>query len=406
MKQNPLLIPTYKLPLIKRVAQNYPYYRALFWIMLTSLILFPTMATHEWDTIWLIYFSPFILITLWQIASAIFAVTYKSKYLIFKENSKSSPVHSTIDTGAPGTGKSLHAHAETNAMAEGSWEKLSEEYWFLLSRKNKEGYVLTEDDKEIIEAYEYYLNNPGIPCYATNIPVWSEKYRRYSYKFVPDHLKQLSRCPYRLAGWYDEIGTAFDPKLHLDSKNLMNSQEISDSCRYSRQFVELRFVGTEQDGSNIFINLRRVVGLQRLFTETKICLKPKILTWIYKKLMAHFTRKMSLKQSKAFSKFMRLYKKFLSNCGFFKLKYKLIGNTENGAMIDVTGGKNKVTYLPCAFDCVYETRAFRSAYACKDQPINMEVWKNIKLLKNDAIKFLRATNFYEREKCKKGEKDE
>lgn len=121
--------------------------------------------------------------------------------------------------------------------------------------------------------------------------------------------------------------------------------------------------------------------------------------------MAHFTKKMSIKESKHFSSFMRLYKKFLANCGFFRLKYRLISNTETGSTIDVTGQtRNKTIYLPCAFDSIYETRAFRSSYGAKDKPLDLGVWSDLKMLKNDAMKFLRATNFYERQK-KKEEKE-
>ncbi len=401
IKKNPLIVPTYKMPLIKRVAQNYPYYRALFWVVLALCIIIPTMASYSWDTIWLLYFSPFEVIAIWQLVIAIFSVTFKTKYERFIEISKNNPSHATVNTGPPGSGKSLEARAEVSAMGQGSWEKLSEEYWFILNKKRKNSEQLTDDEKEIVEAYEFNVNSGGIPCVGTNIPMYSEKYRRYAYKIVPEHVKQEKKLPFRMSFWIDEIGTVFDPKLHLDSGNLAKSKEIGDFCRFDRQFGEYRFIGTEQEASNIYKDIRRVVGLQRLFVETKVVLKPKILSWIYKKLMNHFTKKMSVKQSKYFSSFMRLYKKFLANCGFFRLKYRLISNTETGATIDVTGStRNKTIYLPCAFDSIYETRAFRSSYACKNENIDIEVWKDLKMLKSDAVKFLRATNFYERQKQK------
>ena len=404
-KKNPLIVPTYKLPLIKRVAQSYPYYRALFWLVVVTSIILPTMAFNNWETIWLLYFIPLEVLAIWQIVTAIFAVSYKAKYAMFVEQAKYNPSHATINTGAPGTGKSLEARAEVSAMGQGSWEKLSEEYWFVLSKEQKTPDLLTDDDKEIIEAYEFNVKSGGIPCVGTNIPMYSEKYRRYAHKIEPEHVKQEKRLPYRIAFWMDEIGTVFDPKLHLDSGNLAKSKEIGDFCRFDRQFGEFRFVGTEQEASNIYKDIRRVVGLQRLFSETKIVLKPKILSWIYKKLMAHFTKKMSIRQSKYFSSFMKLYKKFLANCGFFRLKYRLISNTETGPTIDVTGQtRNKTIYLPCAFDSIYETRAFRSSYGAKDKPLDLEVWSDLRMLKNDAMKFLRATNFYERQK-KKEEKE-
>lgn len=404
-KKNPLIVKTYKLPLIKRVAQNYPYYRALFWLVVVTAIIVPTMAANNWDTIWLLYFIPLEILVVWQIVTAIFTVTYQAKYAMFVEQAKHNPSHATINTGAPGTGKSLEARAEVSAMGQGSWEKLSEEYWFVLDKKQRTPELLTDDDKEIIESYEFNVNSGGIPCVGTNIPMYSEKYRRYAHKIVPEHVKQEKRLPYRIAFWIDEIGTVFDPKLHLDSGNLAKSKEMGDFYRFSRQDGEFRSIATEQEASNIYKDIRRVVGLQRLFTETKIVLKPKILSWAYKKIIAHFTKKMSTRQSKHFSAFMRLYKKFLANCGFFKLKYRLISNTETGATIDVTGqNRNKIIYLPCAFDSIYETRAFRSSYLAKDKPIEIEVWSDLRMLKSDAMKFLRSTNFYERQK-KKEEKE-
>ena len=172
-KKNPLIVKTYKLPLIKRVAQNYPYYRALFWLVVVTAIIVPMMAADNWDTIWLLYFIPLEILVVWQIVSAIFTVTYKAKYAMFVEQAKNNPSHATINTGAPGTGKSLEARAEVSAMGQGSWEKLSEEYWFVLDKKQRTPELLTDDDKEIIESYEFNVNSGGIPCVGTNIPMYS-----------------------------------------------------------------------------------------------------------------------------------------------------------------------------------------------------------------------------------------
>ena len=90
-KKNPLIVKTYKLPLIKRVAQNYPYYRALFWLVVVTAIIVPMMAADNWDTIWLLYFIPLEILVVWQIVSAIFTVTYKAKYAMFVEQAKNNP---------------------------------------------------------------------------------------------------------------------------------------------------------------------------------------------------------------------------------------------------------------------------------------------------------------------------
>lgn len=386
----PIKIPTYNLPLYKRVAKHYNVCKYIFGAVLYALIILIALWANSWNAIWLLYFLPFEILLVYCVVRLFTCYHHGHKYAIWREEMKETQNHASIYSGPPGSCKSLTACYSVEAMQEGSWQELQFEYWLLCSRLTKKDYVMTDDDREIFDTYRYYVEHDGVPCLATNIPFYSYTYKRFSYKFGPSYLKQERRLPYRLSGLYDEIGTVFNPQLAHDKGDKMKSLEMADTARFCRHFAELRFIGTEQDPNNVYINIRRDVGLNRVYLGKKLILKPKFLNWIYDKLKNHFLRHMSVKEARLFAGSVLNLKKFINNIGYFKIRYKDIANTETGTYVETVKRNGDVIYLPCASNFKYDTRAFRAAYKARNMPIVMGVFTSMRLEDKEAETFLRA----------------
>lgn len=400
-------IKTYRLPLIEWFALHYNTFKYLILATMLFIPIITILAIYNFHWKYLLYMLPLEILFIYIIVRAFLFLRDLSKYKKWGENMKYNPDHSTIYSGPPGTGKSLSAGHAVNWMQKGSWEKLQFEYFLLMGKLQKKNYEMTEDDKEIYDAYNYFIENPGIPCLGTNVGFYSKIYRRYSYKLGPSYLKQERRAPYRLVGWYDEIGTVFNPDLFNDKSNEQKSLDMSDMARFCRQFAEFRFIGTEQEASNIFKNIRRVVARNREYLSIEVIFKPKFLTWLFEKMRKHFVdpffgKGMNKRKAKRWSGFMKNFKRFIDNVGFFKLRYKDFSSFEGAGVACLTDEKGgAVLYLPCCGEFKYDTRAFRWAYKARKMRIAMQVFDSMDLSEKEAEAFLRATYPKQREEQKK-----
>ena len=295
------IIETYRLPLFDLMAI---YYTAVKYLILSVLLLIPTfviLAEHSFSWYSLLQFSPLEFVCIFTIVKFFLYLKDTTSFKLWAEDIKKNPDHATIYAGAPGTGKTFTAVFATYYMAIGSWIKLQWEFFKLLHKAQKlhlRPEDLQDKDKEVYDAYQYMINHKGIPCLGTNIEVYSKKYKRYSYKIGPAYLKQLRRAPYRFVGLYDEIGTVFNFELSNDKADKQRGLSTSDYARFCRQFTEMRFIGTEQNGCNMYKGIRNVVARYREYTEFTTIFKPKFLTWIFDTLQAHFIKNMSMQASK------------------------------------------------------------------------------------------------------------
>ena len=380
-------IKEYKLPLLERFAHHYQWINSILIIILSCAIILPVIAVNDWDLWYLLFFLPFILL------SAIFLFNvgrwfyYRAKHAAWRKEVRSSPNHASIFAGAPGTGKSLTGVASVYEMAKYSWEELKYEHWLICAKMKKKNYVLTEDDKEILDAYEFYTTHDGVPALASNIPIYSKEFKRKSYKLEFAHLAQIKRLPYRVAALVDEIGTM----VSVDGAKKRQAGDdvvirVANIARLCRHFCELRFVGTEQDAKNIFIDVRRVVAENRVYKSHKLVLKPVFLTWLYNRLKGYFTNK-GTATSFLFAKFMIRFKQFLNATGFHQFKYGVSVNTETGQTVSTA--EKGVFYISCMLPFTYNSRCYRSAYQALEKPIELEVFDTLSLSRAEAQKMMR-----------------
>lgn len=374
-------IETYKLPFFERVARCYPFVKFIIVALLTIIIALPILIIHKFESRYFLFLSPLIFpffISSWNFGLWIYAnKKYKNWY--FKEANCSQNVQ--MDYGPPGACKTLETMFKANAQAESSWFKAQYEMWKILKKINDKTFVPNDDEKEVIESYEFYIKNNGIPCLASNIKVYSKIYRRYSYDFEYEHLSQIKRAPYRLCAVIDEAGALLPTELFRDrDSNKLRTLQIEDTFRFCRQFNEMRLNGSEQRVGNVFKSVRGVVGVSKIFYDKEFVLKPRFLTWIFEKLKNRFTNRMSYNDSVKYADFMAKFERFINNIGFFKISYIYMGNLENGNVTSLPGlDKVQKLYLPCCFDFIYNTRAYRGGYDCLNNPIEMSCRETIDL---------------------------
>ena len=400
------VIKTYRLPIKDILARHYNTFKYLFYAL---IILIPTLSilcVHNFHWHWVLYLLPLEIFFIWTVIRGLLFLREGRKYKKWSNEMEINPDHASMYTGAPGRGKTLVGSHATYAMSKGSWKKLQFEYFCLMGKLQEKDYTMTEDDKEIYEAYRYMIEHDGVPCLATNIPVYSKRYRRYSYKLGPSYLKQERRAPFRIAGLYDEIGTVFNFELSNDKSDEQKGLTISDMVRFCRQHAEFRFIGTEQEGGNMYKGIRNVTARYREFTDIEMTFKPRFLTWLLNAMKKHFISPifgtgMNMRKAKVWGKFLEKFDKFIKNVGFFKIRYKDFGRKDE-CLTDKR--KGDVIYLPCCAEFVYDTRAFRFAYKARSMPIKMQVWTDMYMSPDEAGAFLRANYPKQKEEQKKAKK--
>lgn len=386
-------IKTYKLPLIDRLAKYRPVLKFVYAGAITAALSIPLIMAFS--NLWYIYLL-LLPVFIWFLLAVINLFRfgyYQTKYELWCEAEADNPVHTEIDGGAPGTGKSLYQNNSKYQQSKGSWYRTQEEMWYLMSKILKEE-KLNDYDKEIYDAYKFYIENNGIPCMSGNTPVYSKEYRRYCYKATLAHLKQEEPVPYRMCTFLDELGGFIPQELYVDKwKNENKSLEIEEMGKFSRQHREWRWSGGEQNPNNVYKGVRNVVGDIKVMNGCKKIMQPIFLNWFYNKVMERLVSRMNLKDLwiQPLMKFIRKYKNL---CGYYKITYTS-KNTETGGsqVVVVLNQKEKKVFIPRAMPIEYLTRVFSVAYRCKDEILRMKVFEKLELDREEAMTMLRAENF-------------
>ena len=387
-------IKEYKLPLSDRIAYWRPVIIWFFWLTLTAMIVGPTIY-ENYENLWyylaLIPLIFFFVLSLINFARFVFYINRMNAKIDFAINNQSS---FSIYSGAPGTGKSADAMFISHEIAKRNWRELEYQYWKIARHLKNKDFKPNADQKEIIDAYNFYVTSGGVPCWGTNIPGYSKRYKKFSYDIRTSVLKQEERAPYKLAGVYDEVGACLPMEMKgKREKNEDGATDVTDFCKFGRHFGDFTFFGCEQDQSNVYIDFRRVVGEIRIFTGKEELLKPRFLRWIYNKLKEHFVNKMRVSDSVLFSKFMDKLENYIRKCGFLRFNYKIRSNTETGGLISsVDAGDKDCIYMPCANEVVYRSRAFREAYKAKDKTISLQPWQSLYMSDERARASLKSEN--------------
>ena len=389
-------IKEYKLPLIKRLAYYRPVLIWFFWSALTAMIVGPTIIANYENWWYYLLIAPVIFFFVKAMNEMVKFCAFSIKYhMIINEEAENDNSYENY-MGPPGSGKSYTGKEITYAKSRYSWEERQFDYWLLLDKLCDPNFVPNDEEKEIIESYNFTIQNDGIPLYATSIPVYSERYKRFSYELKLEHLKQELKLPFGIRMFQDEIGTAINFMQAWDvySKEGCSAAQFDDFFRLIRQLLEAGFIGTEQDAGNIAIFARRVAADNKRFDRKQWVLKPRFLFWLYMKLKRRFIKKMKVLQSKRYAKIMRMFKTYIFNCGFFKFTYKSQGNlvTNGNTQLIVLNGKEKQTcfYFPRASEVNYDTRAFANGYLPKEQEIDLKVHKARKLTREQVLPMLKS----------------
>ena len=398
-------ITVYKLPLIERLGYYRPVILFFFLFGLNLVISLPFLIIYY--KLWYVWLCllPLLTTLIVAIVNLVRFNDYVAKTRKIIDSDTINEHHYDNFSGAPGTGKTFTGTYITYERAKKNWEDLEFEYWLICSERRKKNYEPSEDDKEIIESYEFYSKNDGIPCMCSNIPVYSKEYRRFSYDLGVEGLRQEVNVPFKSAWLLDEIGTVCSTDLQYAKRsNINGATDMDDMFRFCRVFREINLIGCEQDYNNIYIGGRRVASENRVYYEREWVLKPRFWFWLYNKLKKYFINRMWVHQSYMFAGFMKKLRQYIFACGFFKFTYSVRGNTQTQARVgksEVNSSETRATdilkergvlYIPCANSIKYRSRVLKSAYKAKDLPITLKPFISLNLADDKARSMLRSEN--------------
>lgn len=275
-----------------------------------------------------------------------------------------------VKYGAPGCGKTSQSVQESLMLALQKWRNLQMQFYILHSRekdilrRNNPDELLDYYDVKL--SYEFYINSPCIPCLWSNVMITDASGRR-CHRLEKEHLQGLKRLPSHCVILTDEVGVMLKSDM---SFNKAANYDLSDMFRLGRHFLNWSMICSEQDPNNIFIDARRVVGLNEgISGQTWIC-RPWLLEKIYGFLSFFksdsFDKKIKREPKRA--KFMAKFGGFISSIGFRLQPTVTIANTQTGIKGDAQDGngstvlrrQNRIIAATIS-DC-YDERDYRRQY--------------------------------------------
>lgn len=302
---------------------------------------------------------------------AVFAVTYAQDVA----TAESSGNVVIVKAGKPRVGKTSQAVQDAFVLALKRWNQLQYDYWNWHSREN-EIFARNDTDElllynEIKISYEYYINNPDqIPCLWSNIKI-TDKQGRKSSDVMIDHIRGVSRLPLYSVVLFDEIGAVLRSELSLQKKDHL---DVSDMFRLGGQFLKWTVICCEQDYNNIYIDCRRVVGVNSLIVSQDWVSRPHIIYGLYSilKFIIGDMLDGKIKRKPKLAKFMNAFGKFVYSIGFRRQAFQIARNTQTDATVISKGEKEEsekikygglnFRYIPSTVIVGYDDRYFRKAY--------------------------------------------
>lgn len=275
-----------------------------------------------------------------------------------------------VKYGAPGSGKTSQSVQESLGLANQKWRDLQMQYYFLHSRekdilrRNNPDELL--DYYDVKQSYEFYVKSRCIPCLWSNIEI-TDPAGRKCHRLEKEHLQGLKRLPSHCVIMTDEVGVMLKSDM---SFNKAANYDLSDMFRLGRHFLNWSMICSEQDPNNIFIDARRVVGLNEgISGQTWIC-RPWLLEKIYGFLSFFksdsFDKKIKREPKRA--KFMAAFGGFISSIGFrlqptvtsANTQTGIKGDTQDGSGAAVVRRQNRIIAATIS-DC-YDERDYRRQY--------------------------------------------
>lgn len=295
-----------------------------------------------------------------------------------------------IKAGKPRSGKTSSGVQDVLILAKLKWRELKYEYKIMISREKK--IIKRGDPDELMHlhevkiSYEYYASHKCIPCLWSNIGVF-DKYGRAAHKVTLDHIKGLERLPLYSVVLLDEIGAMLKADDGLNKSGVEKPLDVSDMFRLGGHFLKWVVIGCEQDFNHVYIDCRRVVGVNELIEGQEWICRPTLLYGIFKALKFMITDGMdrTVKKTPRLADFMVWFEKFVRSIGFRKVKYSYVSNTQTKAKTIgaddenrlVIMGSERVRICPANLVGNYDDRAYKQKYPSYfDKEIKGELHKH------------------------------
>ena len=280
------------------------------------------------------------------------------------------PDHIAAQTreGVPGAGKTSSLLHDLKILADIMWDKICKKYRMLEPYLEEIPYwkqKQREDAEEIIEAYNFYLDIGTYPCFWTSVPCFVDGVP--TNRVTADHLMQRKRLPYGAVVMLDETSLILPQELFRDKP-----YEILELCKFLRHFGDFKVGSTEQDENSNLIYLRRVSGRTLTMLEQEWIEQPRILQWIYDKLLS-WTKTMTKKKVC----FFKVFEEIIRAMGYRRYWYyeSTIGVSSNPGI--------QSFLLKPNLNISYDDRAYKNAYRCKDEPLIQCSWEHMRLTKEE-----------------------
>lgn len=293
--------------------------------------------------------------------------------------------------GTPGSGKTSSIFYIMKLLADIMWKQICTEYKLLKPYLKEIPFWPTqqrEDAEEIIEAYNFYQNSGTYPCLWSTVPAFVDGIPVN--RITSEHLMQKKKMPYGTCGILDEISLILPQALFRTKPD-----EIMELCKFPRHFGDFHFGTTEQGKNEMFKGLRSSAAWNRCMVQQKWVLKPRLLLWLY-----NFIIKYTKHMTRAKVTFLRVYAKILNCIGWRKYWYFDSGN-EN----EQIKSKKKTFVLPPYLNIDYDGRAFKNAYRCRNQKLEVSTWSHTRLT-TDEVAEIFSVEMKELTKTKKERKKE
>jgi len=296
-------------------------------------------------------------------------------------------------SGQPGGGKTSSLFYDMKILADLMWKQIKNEYKLLEPYLNQIPFwskEAREEAEEIIEAYRFYLNSKGYPCFFTSVPAFIDGVPAHS--LTADHLMQRKRLPYGAVCILDEVSLILPQELFRDKPI-----ELREFFKFVRHLGEFHVGTTEQGKDNMFIDLRRSMSENKNMIKQKWVLKPRLLIWLFNFILDHSKKMTNIKAT-----FLRLLQRTYNCIGWRKYYYY-----ETETMADETTvqtSKTKTFILPPYLNIDYDNKAFKHIYRCEGKPLEENTWEHKRLSKEEITEIF-TKELLERRKEKKSKKE-
>ena len=226
-----------------------------------------------------------------------------------------------------------------------------------------------EDAEEIIETYKYYEKSGTYPCLWTSFAVFVDGVP--ANQFTVDHILQRKRIPYGAVIAVDEFNLFIPQNIYRDTP-----YEIMEIAKFCRQWgFSFKIADQSTDGTVIYF--RRVSGRNRYMLEQEWVLQPRLLQWLLKKIIKS-REELSPRQVN----FCKILQKIIKASGYRKYYYIDTGTVK----YKDEHAKVQTFILRSNLNVQYDDRAFKNGYRCKDKPLEISAWKNLRMSVEEIAK--------------------